>query len=75
MLFFRAFGLYLSGFVLVCISFDRYFAVLKPLTIPEANKRGKIMLTSAWVGSILCSLPQVRAHSSLLCKVTERARN
>ena len=59
MSFFRIFGLYLSGFLLVCISLDRYFAVLKPLTLPEANRRGRIMLYAAWGGSILCSFPQV----------------
>lgn len=59
MSFFRIFGLYLSGFVLVCISLDRYFAVLKPLAMPEANSRGRHMLTVAWLASILCSLPQV----------------
>ncbi len=58
--FFRTFGLYLSGFLLVCISLDRYFAVLKPLSLPEANKRGRYMLYAAWTGSFLCSFPQVQ---------------
>ncbi|CAG7837944.1 unnamed protein product [Allacma fusca] len=58
MSFFRIFGLYLSGFLLVCISLDRYFAVLKPLALPEANKRGRCMLYAAWLGSTICSLPQ-----------------
>lgn len=39
MAFFRTFGLYLSSFVLVCISVDRYFAVLQPLHL--SNSRGK----------------------------------
>ncbi|XP_003690609.1 gonadotropin-releasing hormone II receptor [Apis florea] len=58
MAFFRMFGLYLSSFVLVCISMDRYYAVIKPLQLWDVDKRGKIMLSFAWVGSIVCSLPQ-----------------
>ncbi|CAO1382924.1 unnamed protein product [Diamesa hyperborea] len=55
MAFFRTFGLYLSSFVLVCISVDRYFAVLKPLNFEH---RGKIMIGIAWIMSTICSMPQ-----------------
>ncbi|XP_049871475.1 adipokinetic hormone/corazonin-related peptide receptor variant I-like [Pectinophora gossypiella] len=54
----RAFGLYLSSNVLVCISLDRFFAVLYPLRLPIARKRSKMMLTFAWIIALLCSLPQ-----------------
>nr|AHJ11243.1 G protein-coupled receptor [Nilaparvata lugens]AZP54622.1 adipokinetic hormone receptor [Nilaparvata lugens] len=66
--FFRTFGLFQSSFVLVCISIDRYFAVLKPMNhLSDVDRRGKIMLSCAWIGSVLCSLPQmlvfrVQAH-------------
>ncbi|XP_054277217.1 adipokinetic hormone/corazonin-related peptide receptor variant I-like [Macrosteles quadrilineatus] len=56
--FFRIFGLYLSSFVLICISIDRYFAVLKPMNLSDVDRRGKVMLTCAWVGSTICSTPQ-----------------
>ncbi|CAH1719304.1 unnamed protein product [Chironomus riparius] len=56
MMFFRTFGLYLSSFVLVCISLDRYYAVIKPLNMKE--HRGKIMIAFAWFTSALCSAPQ-----------------
>ncbi|XP_024936124.1 gonadotropin-releasing hormone II receptor isoform X2 [Cephus cinctus] len=59
MAFFRVFGLYLSSFVLVCISIDRYFAVLRPLQLTDVDRRGKVMLTLAWTGSIFCSMPQL----------------
>jgi gonadotropin-releasing hormone receptor len=52
---FRTFGIYLSGFIVAAISFDRYLAVLKPL----AADRTRIMLYVAWGGSAICSLPQV----------------
>ncbi|XP_016964422.1 gonadotropin-releasing hormone receptor isoform X2 [Drosophila biarmipes] len=56
MSFFRVFGLYLSSYVMVCISLDRYFAILKPLK--RSYNRGRIMLACAWLGSVLCSIPQ-----------------
>ncbi|XP_044019876.1 gonadotropin-releasing hormone II receptor isoform X1 [Aphidius gifuensis] len=59
MAFFRVFGIYLSSFVLVCISVDRYYAVLKPLQLMDVDRRGKMMLLFAWIGSTLCSAPQM----------------
>ena len=59
LMFFRAFGLYLSSFILVTISLDRYFAILHPLSMNDADKRGKLMLTMAWLFSAIASLPQV----------------
>ncbi|KAH8410168.1 hypothetical protein KR009_007650 [Drosophila setifemur] len=56
MSFFRVFGLYLSSYVMVCISLDRYFAILKPLQ--RSYNRGRVMLACAWVGSVVCSIPQ-----------------
>lgn len=56
MSFFRVFGLYLSSFVMVCISLDRYYAILKPLQ--RSHNRGRIMLACAWLGSVICSIPQ-----------------
>ncbi|CAH2049602.1 unnamed protein product, partial [Iphiclides podalirius] len=54
----RAFGLYLSSNVLVCISLDRFFAVLYPLKLRAAGKRSKCMLYCAWAMALACSLPQ-----------------
>ncbi|ODM88781.1 Gonadotropin-releasing hormone receptor, partial [Orchesella cincta] len=58
MSFFRAFGHYLTGFVIVVISLDLYFAVVKPFAIAYADRRAKIMLAAAWIASIICSFPQ-----------------
>lgn len=58
MLFFRMFGLYLSSFLLVCISIDRYYAVLKPLLLSALDRRGRVLIIAAWTGAVLCSIPQ-----------------
>lgn len=58
-LFLRAFGLYLSSNVLVCVSLDRYFAVLHPLRVNDARRRGKLMLACAWGISLVYAIPQV----------------
>lgn len=73
LLFLRAFGLYLSSMVLVCVSLDRYFAILYPLRVNDARRRGKLMLTAAWLVSIVCSLPQV-SFSSFYREVCRKCR-
>ena len=62
LMFFRAFGFYLSSFILVTISLDRYFAIMHPLSLNDADKRGKIMLCLAWMFSLVASIPQVSHH-------------
>lgn len=68
-LFLRAFGLYLSSNVLVCVSLDRYFAVLHPLRVNDATRRGKLMLAFAWGASLICSAPQVYIYNSIYINI------
>nr|ANW09575.1 adipokinetic hormone receptor [Locusta migratoria] len=70
MAFFRVFGLFLSSFVLICISVDRYFAVLKPMRLRDAARRGRLLIAAAWALSAVCSCPQmfvfhVEAHPNV----------
>ena len=58
-MFFRVFGFYLSSFILITISLDRYFAIAHPLSLSDADRRAKLMLFMAWLGSALASIPQV----------------
>ncbi|XP_013792760.1 gonadotropin-releasing hormone II receptor-like, partial [Limulus polyphemus] len=58
MLFLRAFGPYLSSMILVCISLDRYFAIVHPLKLNDAKRRSKVMLACAWLTSLICAAPQ-----------------
>ncbi|CAL8098898.1 unnamed protein product [Orchesella dallaii] len=57
-MFFRAFGLYLSSLMIICISLDRYYAVVHPLRVIDASRRVKIMLCSSWIAAAICAVPQ-----------------
>lgn len=59
LMFFRAFGFYLSSFILIVISLDRYIAIAHPLSLIDAGRRGKVMLCFAWLCSLIASVPQV----------------
>lgn len=58
-LYIRAFCLYLSSNVLVCVSLDRCFAVIYPLRVSAARRRGKVMLFAAWIVALIYAIPQV----------------
>nr|KAG5697747.1 hypothetical protein BaRGS_006269 [Batillaria attramentaria] len=47
-MFFRAFGFYLSSFLLVVISLDRYVSIVHPLSTLGGGRRTRWMLGSAW---------------------------
>nr|CAI5823790.1 unnamed protein product [Callosobruchus analis] len=36
-----------------------FYAVLKPLHLAAIDRREKMMLMSAWIGAVLCSVPQM----------------
>ena len=59
LMFFRAFGFYLSSFILIVISLDRVFTVTHPMKLQDAEHRGKVMLILSWIMSTVASLPQV----------------
>ncbi|CAL8092285.1 unnamed protein product [Orchesella dallaii] len=61
--FFRAFGLYLSSMVIICISMDRFFAIVFPLKSYGGMKRVRNMLCTAWTFSIVFATPQILVFS------------
>ncbi|ODM88529.1 Gonadotropin-releasing hormone II receptor, partial [Orchesella cincta] len=60
LIFLRAFGLYLSSNVVVCISVDRYYLIVHPLKSWAARvKRVKLSLVGAWIVSTAFATPQL----------------
>ncbi|OQV22101.1 putative Gonadotropin-releasing hormone II receptor [Hypsibius exemplaris] len=57
--FSRPFGLYLSSNTIICISLDRYFAIVQPLRLADARRRGRLMLLAAWLVAVISSIPQL----------------
>lgn len=65
LMFVRAFAFYLSSMTLVSLSLDRYLAIAKPMASLKRSlgntgikRRGRIMITSAWIISAVFALPQ-----------------
>ncbi|XP_054157379.1 oxytocin receptor-like [Oppia nitens] len=57
--FMQLFGPYLSSYVLVVTAIDRYQAICYPLSNCKwTSRKSKLMITIAWMISILCSAPQ-----------------
>ena len=63
LMFFRPLGFYLSSFILVAISLDRYLAIAYPLCLGDGQCRSKLLLLMAWLFSIMSSIPQVSVYS------------
>ncbi|RWS06779.1 G protein-coupled receptor-like protein [Dinothrombium tinctorium] len=55
----RAFGIYLSSIMIVCISVDRYFAIVHPLKYKNLRRKNTKLLAIAYLVTILISLPQL----------------
>jgi len=53
------FGLFLSSNILICISLDRFYAIVWPLSAGKAARNMKICLWAAWIFSFLSAAPQI----------------
>ena len=62
--FVRVFGLYASSMILVCISIDRYYAVVTPFRYSSMSARISKLLKIAWITSFIISIPQVSVSSA-----------
>nr|QVK45721.1 G protein-coupled receptor [Proales similis] len=58
MMFLRTFGIYLSSFLIISITIDRYLAITRPLRLVQAYRFNKICIYGAWLLSAVSSLPQ-----------------
>lgn len=61
LMFLKLQAMYSCAFVTMVISLDRQSAILNPLAINKARQRNRVMLTVAWVMSVVLSVPQVRS--------------
>lgn len=59
MMFLRTFGLYLSSFIIITITIDRFYVIVKPLELERVYRLNKILIVMSWVVSFLSSIPQV----------------
>ena len=58
MVFLRIVGFYLSGFIMIVISLDRFSAIMFPLSHRYQTKRTRSMILIAWILAPICALPQ-----------------
>lgn len=58
--FYRALGIYSSSSILVCISIDRFIAVIYPFKYTSCAPLVHKCVFTAWIISVTASLPQVR---------------
>ncbi|XP_041031008.1 gonadotropin-releasing hormone II receptor-like [Carcharodon carcharias] len=57
--FLKLFAMYASALVLVVISLDRHSAILNPFSFISASHRNKLMLSIAWITSVILAAPQL----------------
>ena len=62
--FVELFGLLLSSNFVICISLDRYYAIIYPLSSARIDNHLIGILSSVWILSTLEALPQVRIKSA-----------
>ncbi|XP_055334568.1 oxytocin receptor-like [Paramacrobiotus metropolitanus] len=62
--FCQVFSIYLSAWILVMMCYDRMMAICYPLnSYSWRGRRCQVMILTAWIISILCSLPQIFVFS------------
>ncbi|XP_057194071.1 gonadotropin releasing hormone receptor 2 [Triplophysa rosa] len=59
LMFLKLVAMYSCAFMTVVISLDRQAAILNPLSINQARRRNKVLLSVAWTMSVVLSVPQV----------------
>lgn len=57
--FWRIFPLYLTSLMMICISVDRFYAFVFPLTIFKSKERNYYLIVTSYVISFIASIPQV----------------
>jgi gonadotropin-releasing hormone receptor len=60
--FFAAFGTYSSSLLLISVSVDRYYAVVRPFKYAFLDRKMNMLLIGIWFFSFLISTPQVSSQ-------------
>jgi gonadotropin-releasing hormone receptor len=55
----RVFSLFLSSFIIIVVSLDRYFAIIRPIQRFASRSWSNKMLIAAWLSAAICAIPQV----------------
>lgn len=63
----RIFGLYLTSNIVICITLDRFFAFVFPLSVFKSHERNKHLLNASYILAFLTSIPNVSRFLSLNC--------
>lgn len=72
----QVFGMFVSPYMLVVMTADRYIAVCHPLkTLQQPTRRSRLMIAAAWVLSFVLSTPQYFVFSMVEVNNVTRARD
>ncbi|XP_046922635.1 vasopressin V1a receptor [Lynx rufus] len=72
----QVFGMFVSPYMLVVMTADRYIAVCHPLkTLQQPTRRSRLMIAAAWVLSFVLSTPQYFVFSMVEVNNVTKARD
>ena len=62
----RTYGLYLTSMIMICISLDRFYAFVYPMSVFDSSKRNRRLLFLSYGVSLAASVPNVSPPDILL---------
>ena len=59
MMFIRGFGMYLPSFIIIAITIDHYYVIVRPLDLERVYWLNKKLIAVSWIMAVISSLPQL----------------